>query len=277
MNNSNIQSRTKIRKETVKFRRTAVERVVRTMQENLDEPLTMPEMAKIAHFSQFHFNRIFHETTGIPPIQFLYALRLEAAKKLLLTTSKSITQICFEVGYNSLGTFTSRFTELVGLSPREFRQLGVKIRLFDWERLFREDREPPPEKKKKPVEPYLNGRLQAPADFEGLIFIGLFERMIPQNRPVGGTMLTRGGSFCIDSLPEGEFYLLSAALPRAADAREYLMPDFSKLLVGIGETPLRFKTDRVEGKTEVCLRRIQITDPPILLALPSLLAMGMKN
>ncbi len=46
-------------------------------------------------------------------------------------------------------------------------------------------------------------------DFEGLIFIGLFEQMIPQSRPIAGTMLTRGGAFCLDALPKaGNYYLL---------------------------------------------------------------------
>ena len=83
----------------------SVERVIRAMTGRLDRPMTNEEMAEIACFSPYHFNRIFRGLTGIPPIQFHYALRLERAKRLLATTDLGVTDICFEVGYNSLGTF----------------------------------------------------------------------------------------------------------------------------------------------------------------------------
>lgn len=265
----------KERSETSVSRRKAVERVITTVSQNLDEPLTMADMARIAYLSPFHFNRVFHQITGLPPTQFLYAMRLEKAKRLLLTTKMSITDICFEVGYNSLGTFTSRFTNLVGLSPREYRRLAKQIRSFDWERLFREGWQSADE---KPVESFLKGKVHAPRDFEGLIFIGLFEQMIPQSRPVAGTMLTRGGAFCLNALPKaGDYYLLSAALPRAEDTLEYLLPDFSKLLVGVGETPLHIQSVNDKEEIKIHLRPLEVTDPPILLALPSLLVSGITK
>lgn len=262
------------RRETIASRQKAVERVITAVSQNLDEPLTMADMARIAYLSPFHFNRVFHQITGLPPTQFLYAMRLEKAKRLLLTTKMSITDICFEVGYNSLGTFTSRFTNLVGLSPREYRRLAKQIRSFDWERLFREGWQLADS---NPTQPFLKGRVHAPMDFEGLIFIGLFEQMIPQSRPIAGTMLTRGSSFYLSSLPIGEFYLLSAALPRVEDALEYLLPDFSKLLVGVGETPLHIRSVNDQKKIKIHLRPLQITDPPILVSLPFLLAETVRS
>src|ERR1043166_9194315 len=113
-----------VRPATIASHHEAVERVIRIMHDRLDEPLTLQEMSKIAYISPFHFNRIFRHVTGIPPNQFLYALRLETAKRLLLTTDTSVTDVCFDVGYNSLGTFIRRFTGLVGLSPSRFRSLA---------------------------------------------------------------------------------------------------------------------------------------------------------
>src|ERR1043165_1350755 len=109
---------------TVGAHHEAVERVIRTMHERLHEPLTLQEMSRIAYISPYHFNRIFRQITGIPPNQFLYALRLETAKRLLLTTDTNVTDVCFDVGYTSLGTFIRRFTGLVGVSPNRFRVLG---------------------------------------------------------------------------------------------------------------------------------------------------------
>src|SRR3954462_9968927 len=103
-------------------RRQAVERVIQAMSTRLDEPLSVQDMAEIAFFSPFHFNRIFRDVTGIPPHKFQNALRLESAKRLLLTTRLSGTDVCFEVGYSSLGTFTTHFTRQVGLPPRHLRR-----------------------------------------------------------------------------------------------------------------------------------------------------------
>src|SRR6266849_7733545 len=91
----------------------AVERVILAMRDHLNEPLTLQDMADIAYLSRNHFHRVFHRIIGIPPGEFLTALRLDAAKRLLLTTSMRVTDICFEVGYSSLGSFTTSFTELV--------------------------------------------------------------------------------------------------------------------------------------------------------------------
>ncbi|MCD9187495.1 MAG: AraC family transcriptional regulator [Pyrinomonadaceae bacterium] len=262
------------KKGTLQSRQKTVERVITTISEKLDEQYSLSDMAHIAYLSPFHFNRIFHQITGLPPSQFLYALRLEQAKRLLLTTEMSVTDICFEVGYNSLGTFTSRFTELVGLSPRDYRRLGEKIRSFDWEKLFREGWKT---RSDCPTKPFLSGTIYAPEGFEGLIFTGLFQQMIPQNFPVAGTLMVHSGSFVIDSLPDGEFHLLSAALPHSKDAIKYLLPDFSEILVGVSETTISITSKRNIKDLEIYLRPFEITDPPILLALPNLLVNSLTS
>ncbi len=102
----------------------AVERVIQAMRAQLAEPLSLEEMAEIACLSPFHFNRVFRSITNIPPGEFLAVQRLDAAKRLLLTTSLSVTDVCFELGYTSLGTFTTRFKQLAGMSPLQLRQLA---------------------------------------------------------------------------------------------------------------------------------------------------------
>jgi len=259
--------------ETLASRRKAVERVIKNVSQKLDESLTMDEMAHMAYMSPFHFNRVFHQITGLPPTQFLYAMRLEKAKRLLLTTKLNVSDICFSVGYNSLGTFTSRFTELVGISPLGYRRLARRIRSHDWDTLFREAGRPTGDQTSKSS---LKGNVIAPGDFEGLIFIGLFSRMIPQSQPVSGTMLTRGGPFYLHSLPIGKYNLLSAALPRSPDPLEYLLPDLTKLLVATYAIPVEIKNRTAENHVEIRLRPAAITDPPILLALPNLLINGIN-
>lgn len=256
------------RSGTITAHRQAVERVILSMRERLDEPLSLQDMADIACLSPFHFNRVFHQTTGLPPAQFLYALRLEAAKRLLLTTSLSVTGICYEVGYNSVGTFTSRFTHLVGLSPRHFRALAQKIDTSFLESLSGEGAAI---FKNASRGPGVAGRILTPKPVEGLIFIGLFPTFIPQSRPVGGTLLTAPGSYSIGPVMDGQYYVFAAAFPLSNDLLAYLLPDAASLLVGVGTRPAIVRKEQADEPVDVALRPVQITDPPILIALPFLL------
>src|SRR6185369_1429343 len=115
------------REDTVASHRRAVERVITSARERLCEPISLRDMSRVAYLTTFHFNRVFHQITGLPPAKFISAMRLDEAKRLLLNTNLSITDISFEVGYNSLSTFTRRFTQRVGLGPREFRYLADRI------------------------------------------------------------------------------------------------------------------------------------------------------
>ena len=87
----------------------AVLRVIDSMHENLGEPLTIDDMARTAMFSKFHFSRVFQRVTGLSPGRYLSAVRLQEAKRLLASTSLSVTDISHRVGYSSVGTFSSRF------------------------------------------------------------------------------------------------------------------------------------------------------------------------
>ena len=106
----------------------AVGPVVRAMRENLAAGLTLADMADIACLSPFHFHRVFHQAAGIPPGQFLTALRMDAAKRLLLTTTESVVDVCFAVGYSSPGTFTTGFTRLVGETPERVSRAAPRFR-----------------------------------------------------------------------------------------------------------------------------------------------------
>src|SRR6476619_357808 len=108
------------REDTLASHRRAVERVITAARERLCEPISLQDMSRVAYLSAFHFNRVFHQITGLPPNKFISAMRLAEAKRLLLNTTLSSTDICFEVGYTSISTFTRYFTQRVGLRPREF-------------------------------------------------------------------------------------------------------------------------------------------------------------
>ncbi|MBF4552442.1 helix-turn-helix transcriptional regulator [Pseudoclavibacter sp. VKM Ac-2888] len=84
-------------------------------------PLDVPTMAKAAHMSAAHFSRRFREAYGETPYAHLMTRRIERAKALLRSGEVSVTDACTAVGATSLGSFSSRFAEIVGESPSAYR------------------------------------------------------------------------------------------------------------------------------------------------------------
>lgn len=89
-------------------------------------PLTLRAMAEAAHLSKFHFSREFAAAYGETPRAYLTRRRVERAKDLLRAANLTVTEICFFVGFESVGSFSSRFRKLVGVSPSEYRRSAVK-------------------------------------------------------------------------------------------------------------------------------------------------------
>ncbi|MGX8907250.1 helix-turn-helix domain-containing protein [Streptomyces netropsis] len=86
------------------------------------QPLDVPALARIAHVSPAHFTRTFRATFGETPHRYLQRRRVERAMFLLRETDRSVTDICFEVGFGSPGTFSRTFSDIVGRSPRTYRK-----------------------------------------------------------------------------------------------------------------------------------------------------------
>ncbi len=86
------------------------------------DPFSLSEVAKYSCMSQYHFSRVFTKTFGESPNTFVTRLRIEKAKKLLITENFSIGKICEMVGYSSVSSFSSRFSKKVGLSPTQYRR-----------------------------------------------------------------------------------------------------------------------------------------------------------
>jgi AraC-like DNA-binding protein len=85
------------------------------------EPLDVPAVAAVAHVSAAHFSRSFRAVFGETPHRYLQRRRVERAMFLLRETDRSVTDICFDVGFSSLGTFSRTFREIIGQSPSEYR------------------------------------------------------------------------------------------------------------------------------------------------------------
>jgi AraC-like DNA-binding protein len=85
------------------------------------EPLDVPAIAAIAHSSEAHFSRTFRSVFGETPHRYLQRRRVERAMFLLRETDRSVTDICFDVGFTSLGTFSRTFRAIVAETPSEYR------------------------------------------------------------------------------------------------------------------------------------------------------------
>jgi AraC family transcriptional regulator len=91
------------------------------IQEHLDEDLALDQLARLAHFSPFHFHRIFKGLVGEGVIEYVRRLRLESAAVALKTTDRAVTQVALDAGYTAHEAFTRAFRQLFGVSPSQFR------------------------------------------------------------------------------------------------------------------------------------------------------------
>ncbi|WP_106128221.1 helix-turn-helix domain-containing protein [Pseudosporangium ferrugineum] len=91
------------------------------------QPLDIRALARIAHVSEAHFIRTFRATFGETPHRYLQRRRVERSMFLLRETGRSVTDICFEVGFGSPGTFSRTFRAIVGRSPREYRRRAATL------------------------------------------------------------------------------------------------------------------------------------------------------
>jgi AraC family transcriptional regulator len=265
--NSNLQVPDKLqlfsshRADTVEANQVSVERAIRHMKERLAEPLDLDELARIAAVSKFHLVRVFDETTGTTPHHFLSCLRIQRAKELLLKSDSAITDVCLDVGYNSLGTFSKTFSELVGLSPQEFRVMPKRLTAKQfataiWRYLAA---------RKKISGPTIEGVVEGPRRPKGFTFVGTFTKGVPLGVPVSGTVMIGHGKFCIERPQMPEFHLLAALMPLSASLTE-LAANLPISLVA----SLRVQNNKAVAKPHLHLRPMRPTDPPIVLALPAL-------
>jgi AraC family transcriptional regulator len=235
---------------------TAVKRAIDTMWEKYDQPLSLAELAGSALFSRFYFSRIFRTETGTSPGRFLTAIRLFRAKNLLLETSLSVTDISYLVGYNSPGTFSSRFTLSVGMSPARYRrQAKAGFCTPAW----------------RPS----NGTTTSSLEFNALLpvvgmsartYVGVFGPPF-QSAPVACMAVDKSGRYRVDGVPDGEWTVRALTV-----ATSYLdaKPWQRRPLLVSDPIPVTVRAEAGTTAVRVVLRPLRCTDVPVLLAIPEL-------
>ncbi len=245
--------------------RQIVERAVHTIQSRFrEEDLRLSVLADASFSSPFHLARLFRRIAGVPPGHFLTAVRMQAAKHLLVRTRLSVIDVCLEVGYSSVGTFTRRFRELVGVSPRRYRRAAAGQSSPAAPSTLADPLAAEPAASVSSLST-VEGTVDGP-DASGPIFVGLFASAVPQGRPVACALLTRYGTYRITQVPEGRYLALAVALD--VDADPACEPD----LRGAAAAPVTVGCDTHTRRVDIRLRHRLVTDPPIVIALPLLIA-----
>ncbi|GGK76538.1 helix-turn-helix transcriptional regulator [Mangrovihabitans endophyticus] len=252
--------------------RRAVLRSIGAMREDLGYEHSLRTLARSAWLSPFHFHRVFQKMTDATPARFLAAWRMAEAKRLLVHSQVSVTDICMQIGYSSLGTFTSQFTRMVGVSPGRFRRLVATSA----DRSFQEVLASLSAASAEPDRPQVTVTVEGGPDERVYAALGLFSSGIPQRRPPACAAFTVPGSARISGLPDGEYHPLAMSFPSAVTVAEAVAtaePD--RCFVAAGDRPVRV----VDGRAEPTAVRLRLrlrrdTDPPLVLALPLLAAAG---
>jgi AraC family transcriptional regulator len=237
---------------------SAVEQAINCMWERYSEPLSLTDIARSAILSRFHFSRVFKEATGVSPGQFLTAVRIHQAKRMLLATSMNVADVSVAVGYSSPGSFTNRFTDSVGISPSRFRTAAQES--------AQTGRLPDPAFRGLGG---VTGTIQLPADrTRACLYLGVFDTGIMQRRPKAAVMLSvesAGPHPCrLANVPDGRWFVHAAAIAESGEPGTYAV---SQPLIGMCG-PMRVAGG--VGAFTVTLRPRIPTDPPVLLAMPEL-------
>jgi AraC-like DNA-binding protein len=98
------------------------------MDRDYAKPLDIATLAGIAYVSEAHFIRVFRDTFGETPHRYLQRRRVERAMFMLRETDRTVTEICFDVGFRSLGSFSHTFQAIVGESPTSYREAAADLR-----------------------------------------------------------------------------------------------------------------------------------------------------
>lgn len=244
-----------------------IEEAILYIQRNICEPLSLSQLANHVSYSPYHFTRIFKARTGLSPLYYVSSMRLQKAKDLLLNTDLTVRDIGLEIGQQSLGTFTTRFTEKVGITPSQFRKSYMQVdhyihslqKLSNWQ------------ENSFPFYQYatVEGTIQTAHPFNGFILIGLFSKPIPEEFPLYGTLLSSTGNFSFMNVRPGTYYLMATSVSWEMPFMDILLPHTT--LRTRSKAPIVVQSNSIVPHQDITLYPPKLDDPPILVSLPSLM------
>ncbi|GAA2553189.1 AraC family transcriptional regulator [Winogradskya consettensis] len=233
-------------------------RAICLMREKLGENLTLDDLARAAMFSKFHFSRVFQKVSGISPGHFLSAVRIKEAQRLLATTPRTVADIGATVGYTSLGTFTSKFSRSVGLSPGAFRHQ------------YSRPRAPRPRYTPPVCGATISGELNALSNIDqGPTFVGLFPEPIAEGFPTSWTIVNRPGPYQLYGIGRGTWHVVAHCLGPEFGGSRPGPARGARCEVGARSGPVSFQPRQYVRTVDITLHTLREFDPPALLSMPA--------
>ncbi|MEU1826527.1 AraC family transcriptional regulator [Streptomyces abikoensis] len=251
----------------------SVERAIRRMRDHLGETQCLTDHAEAGLFSPFHFHRVFRSVTAVTPARFLAALRMAEAQRMMIRGSPRVTDVCTAVGYASLGTFTTQFTRLVGMSPSRFKALVDRHGDRGIGEVVDACGLTGPAGPVGPTGPtgpgraaVITGRATGAAPADAVLFTGLFPHGVPQDLPVACAVTPATATIRLRPPADAQHHVLAVCFDRATRVADALDdPAGARRSVATTRAP-------THGSFRLRLRAPAPSDPPIVLALPLLLA-----
>jgi len=256
------------RDETLDAYQRGVERAIKVMHERLGDELSIDDLAHAAFMSRYHFTRVFSMITGVSPGRFLTAIRMQEAKRLLLKTERSVTDISLDVGYNSLGTFTRIFADFVGFPPVRFRQFSRLLLRLPVDEVTRHL----PLNRTLPDEVSISGEVLGDNRIV-LVTVAVFPSAIPRSHPIECVCLTVSRRFSISRTPPYGARIFAAGLLPTATMEDAILVSHEHVPVGKVHPPKHFTRDTI--LIELSPRRA--VEPPVVVAFPLLIAELLMN
>lgn len=251
------------REDTLSAYRRSVELAITTMRNRFGEPLTVDDLAHAAFMSRCHFIRAFAKITGVSPGRFLAAIRIQEAKRLLLRTDRSVTDISLQVGYNSLGTFTRIFSNCVGLPPIHFRQLALAFRSLPFSAMTNLIGS-----QHVSANASIIGQVQCRESF-AVAIVGLFRNRIPSSQPLACAILHRTTRFGFNLTSSGYLCICAAGMLPGSTVEDAMLAIPLQIRVG---SAVVASPERQSREVVVELQEMQFTQPPMVFAFPLLVA-----
>ncbi len=218
--------------------------------------LTVADLADHVGYSPYHFNRSFHASAGITPGQFLTAVRIDMAKRLLLTGTGAVIDVAAEVGFDSLSSFTRRFHVTVGTTPAALRTLADDIADTTIRPFTVGDASQPGVLVRIHLAPELR-----PGP-EVALWIGWFPRPVPVGLPAAGVVIAHVDD-CVLPLCPGNPWLFGFVVSRHVDPDQLLIP--SRPVYARHPVPIT-----APGDAMLVFSQAGALDLPLLPALPVL-------
>jgi len=245
--------------------RPAVCEAARFLVANAERRVLLGDVADHVAYSPWHLAHAFRQDLGLAPGQYLTAWRFQRAKQLLVATDAKVVDVCHAVGCTSLGSFTSRFSSEVGVSPTAFRRLPDLLAATPPRPVSRPGCGP----QASAVTGWVSVDPGALAALGGsvAIYVGLFDARVASGAPVSGALLPEPGPFHLEAVPAGSWWLLGAALPAGVDPALQLLP----ALAVVGATgPLHLVGPPGDHRGDLHLGIAGPWTPPVVVALPPL-------